>query len=159
MTDKNTLTVTDAGYNADIFAGGTIVIGCNLGTTASKVEITSATLNGKKMMHGKMRQIPLFIEIRDHAAHRQLKRGKGTSGGIADTVSPQRDLVSVFSGVQSGYRVFDLLQRSRMLREHAHGREEHSLALSVVQAGEHDIVHKLDPVLNLAVRAFYGSRI
>ena len=48
-TSGNTMTVTDAGYNSDIYANGTIVIGCNLGTTSSKVTISSAKLNGKPM--------------------------------------------------------------------------------------------------------------
>lgn len=42
----NTLTITDAGYNSDIPAGGAIAIGCNLGTK-SNLKITGATLNGK----------------------------------------------------------------------------------------------------------------
>ncbi|MBR3483042.1 MAG: cellulose binding domain-containing protein, partial [Lachnospiraceae bacterium] len=45
-TSGNTMTVTDAGYNSDIYANGTIVIGCNLGTTSKSVTVSSAKLNG-----------------------------------------------------------------------------------------------------------------
>ena len=38
-TSGNTMTVTDAGYNSDIYANGTIVIGCNLGTTSKTVTV------------------------------------------------------------------------------------------------------------------------
>ncbi len=41
----NTLTVTNAEYNGDIGNGGTVVIGCNLGTTKA-FSIKSAKLNG-----------------------------------------------------------------------------------------------------------------
>ncbi len=44
------MTIKDAGYNADIYANGTIVIGCNLGVKTAKVNIKSATLNGEKMI-------------------------------------------------------------------------------------------------------------
>ena len=44
------MTIKDAGYNADIYANGTIVIGCNLGVKTSKVNIKSATLNGVNMI-------------------------------------------------------------------------------------------------------------
>ena len=47
--NKETLTIKDAGYNSDIYSGGTVVIGCNLGTTASSVKIVEATINGKPM--------------------------------------------------------------------------------------------------------------
>ena len=43
----NTLTVTNAEYNGQINAGGTVTIGCNIGT-GSKLKIKSATLNDKK---------------------------------------------------------------------------------------------------------------
>ncbi len=43
--DGDTLTVTNAEYNGDIGNGGTVVIGCNLGTEAS-FSIMSASLNG-----------------------------------------------------------------------------------------------------------------
>ena len=42
----NTLTVTNADYNGDIPAGGSQVIGCNIGT-ASSLNIKSAELNGE----------------------------------------------------------------------------------------------------------------
>ncbi|MBR4342043.1 MAG: cellulase family glycosylhydrolase [Lachnospiraceae bacterium] len=48
-TSKETLSVTDAGYNSDIYAGGTIVIGCNLGTTSKNIKIKDAKINGKSM--------------------------------------------------------------------------------------------------------------
>ncbi len=41
----NTLSITNAEYNGDINNGGTIVVGCNLGTEKS-FKISSATLNG-----------------------------------------------------------------------------------------------------------------
>ncbi|MBQ8614592.1 MAG: cellulase family glycosylhydrolase, partial [Ruminiclostridium sp.] len=41
----NTLTVTNAEYNGDIGNGGTIVVGCNLGTTKA-FSVKSAKLNG-----------------------------------------------------------------------------------------------------------------
>ena len=41
----DTLTVTNAEYNGDIYSGGTVVVGCNLGTTAA-FKIKSASLNG-----------------------------------------------------------------------------------------------------------------
>ena len=41
----NTLTITDAGYNGSIPAGGAIAIGCNLGTKQA-LKISAATLNG-----------------------------------------------------------------------------------------------------------------
>ena len=41
----NTLTVTNAEYNGDISNGGTIVVGCNLGTTKT-FKVKSAKLNG-----------------------------------------------------------------------------------------------------------------
>ncbi len=42
----NTLTVTNAEYNGDIQNGGTVVVGCNLGTT-TEFKVKSAKLNGK----------------------------------------------------------------------------------------------------------------
>jgi len=44
------LTVTDAGYNADIYAGGTVVFGGNLGIKGKNIKISSATLNGHDMV-------------------------------------------------------------------------------------------------------------
>ncbi len=41
----NTLTITNAEYNGDIQNGGTVVVGCNLGTTTA-FKIKSAILNG-----------------------------------------------------------------------------------------------------------------
>jgi len=41
----NNMTVKDAGYNANIPAGGAVNCGCNLGTTGG-LKITAATLNG-----------------------------------------------------------------------------------------------------------------
>lgn len=41
----NTLTITNAEYNGDIGTGGTIVVGCNLGTTEA-LKVKSAKLNG-----------------------------------------------------------------------------------------------------------------
>ena len=52
----NTLTITNENYNALIHAGGTLKIGCNLGTTAGSLKITKALLNGKPMqvVYGKV---------------------------------------------------------------------------------------------------------
>lgn len=44
-TGSGTLTITNAEYNGDIFNGGTIVVGCNLGTT-KEFKVKSARLNG-----------------------------------------------------------------------------------------------------------------
>jgi len=44
-TNGNTLTITNAEYNGDIHNGGTIVVGCNLGTTKA-LNVKSAKLNG-----------------------------------------------------------------------------------------------------------------
>ena len=54
----NILSVKNANYNADIYSNGQIVIGCNLGTTAGKLNIKSAKLNGKamKIVGGKVDQ-------------------------------------------------------------------------------------------------------
>lgn len=41
----NTLTITNADYNGDIGVGGSVSVGCNLGTT-KQLSITSAKLNG-----------------------------------------------------------------------------------------------------------------
>jgi len=41
----NTLEITNAEYNGDISNGGTVVVGCNLGTTKA-LKVNSATLNG-----------------------------------------------------------------------------------------------------------------
>ena len=43
----NKLTIKNAEYNGDIPAGGNVTIGCNIGT-GTKLNIKSATLNGKK---------------------------------------------------------------------------------------------------------------
>ena len=43
--DGDTLTITNAEYNGEIGVGGTVVIGCNLGTE-EPLSIVSATLNG-----------------------------------------------------------------------------------------------------------------
>jgi len=42
----NKLSVTNAEYNGSISSGGTVVVGCNLGSTAS-FKVKNATLNGK----------------------------------------------------------------------------------------------------------------
>ena len=42
----NTLTITNAEYNGDIYDGGAIAVGCNLGTTGA-LKVKSAKLNGK----------------------------------------------------------------------------------------------------------------
>ena len=78
-TDKTTLTVTDAGYNSDIYAGGTVVIGCNLGTSASKVNIKSAKLNGKAMtiVSGK-------VDQNDPGLKNEDKGGNGGNGSGSD---------------------------------------------------------------------------
>ncbi len=44
-TGSGTLTITNAEYNGEIFNGGTIVVGCNLGTT-KEFKVKSARLNG-----------------------------------------------------------------------------------------------------------------
>lgn len=41
----NTVTVTPADYNSEVFAGGTIYLGCNI-ATGSALKLNSATLNG-----------------------------------------------------------------------------------------------------------------
>ena len=41
----NTLTISNAEYNGDIFSAGTVVVGCNLGTTKN-LSVKSAKLNG-----------------------------------------------------------------------------------------------------------------
>lgn len=45
--DGNTLTITPADYNSEIFENGTIYLGCNIGTTGT-LKISKATLNGKE---------------------------------------------------------------------------------------------------------------
>ena len=82
-TDKTTLTVTDAGYNSDIYAGGTVVIGCNLGTSASKVNIKSAKLNGKAMtiVSGKVDQNDPGLKNEDKGGNGGNNGGSGNEGG------------------------------------------------------------------------------
>ena len=82
-TDKTTLTVTDAGYNSDIYAGGTVVIGCNLGTSASKVNIKSAKLNGKAMtiVSGKVDQNDPGLKNEDKGGNGGNNGGSGNNGG------------------------------------------------------------------------------
>ncbi len=82
-TDKTTLTVTDAGYNSDIYAGGTVVIGCNLGTSASKVNIKSAKLNGKAMtiVSGKVDQNDPGLKNEDKGGNGGNNGGSGNDGG------------------------------------------------------------------------------
>ena len=74
----NKLTVTNAGYNSDIYAGGTVVIGCNLGTSSSSVKITEAKLNGKTMaiVSGKVDQNDPNIKNNDN--------GNGNDNGGSD---------------------------------------------------------------------------
>lgn len=45
--DGDTLTITNADYNGEIHAGGTIYLGCNIGTKGA-LKLKSATLNGKE---------------------------------------------------------------------------------------------------------------
>ena len=82
-TDKTTLTVTDAGYNSDIYAGGTVVIGCNLGTSASKVNIKSAKLNDKAMtiVSGKFDQNDPGLKNEDKGGNGGNNGGSGSEGG------------------------------------------------------------------------------
>ena len=82
-TDKTTLTVTDAGYNSDIYAGGTVVIGCNLGTSASKVNIKSAKLNDKAMtiVSGKVDQNDPGLKNEDKGGNGGNNGGSGNEGG------------------------------------------------------------------------------
>ena len=82
-TDKTILTVTDAGYNSDIYAGGTVVIGCNLGTSASKVNIKSAKLNGKAMtiVSGKVDQNDPGLKNEDKGGNGGNNGGSGNDGG------------------------------------------------------------------------------
>ena len=82
-TDKTTLTVTDAGYNSDIYAGGTVVIGCNLGTSASKVNIKSAKLNDKAMtiVSGKVDQNDPGLKNEDKGGNGGNNGGSGSEGG------------------------------------------------------------------------------
>lgn len=82
-TAKTTLTVTDAGYNSDIYAGGTVVIGCNLGTSASKVNIKSAKLNGKAMtiVSGKVDQNDPGLKNEDKGGNGGNNGGSGSEGG------------------------------------------------------------------------------
>jgi len=47
MVSGNTLKITNAEYNGDIGNGGTVVVGCNLGTTTD-FKVKSAKLNGQK---------------------------------------------------------------------------------------------------------------
>ena len=82
-TAKTTLTVTDAGYNSDIYAGGTVVIGCNLGTSASKVNIKSAKLNGENMtvVSGKVDQNDPGLKNEDKGGNGGNNGGLGNEGG------------------------------------------------------------------------------
>ena len=82
-TAKTTLTVTDAGYNSDIYAGGTVVIGCNLGTSASKVNIKSAKLNGENMtvVSGKVDQNDPGLKNEDKGGNGGNNGGSGNEGG------------------------------------------------------------------------------
>ena len=95
-TDKTTLTVTDAGYNSDIYAGGTVVIGCNLGTSASKVNIKSAMLNGKAMtiVSGKVDQNDPGLKNEDKGGNGGNNGGSGNDGGNgSDSDKQGQDLI------------------------------------------------------------------
>ena len=46
VCDGNTLSISDAGYNAGLGNGGSTTCGCNLGVTAGSLQVKSATLNG-----------------------------------------------------------------------------------------------------------------
>ncbi|MBR4732116.1 MAG: cellulase family glycosylhydrolase [Lachnospiraceae bacterium] len=72
----NDLTVTPADYNAELFADGTLYLGCNLGT-ASNLKITKATLNGKEceIQSGKVDQNAQNAK-NDKPSGKQDKNGK-----------------------------------------------------------------------------------
>lgn len=55
--DGDKMTVGDAGHNAEVYAGGTVVFGCNLGVT-SDLNVSSAKLDGKeiKVIRGTVNQ-------------------------------------------------------------------------------------------------------
>lgn len=76
----NDLTVTPADYNAELFADGTLYLGCNLGT-ASNLKITKATLNGKDCLiqNGKVDQNAQNAK-NDKSSGKQDKNGKDGKG-------------------------------------------------------------------------------
>ncbi len=84
-TDKNKLTITDAGYNSDIYAGGTVVIGCNLGTKASDVKVKSAKLNGKNMTVNSGK-----VDQNDPGLKNENNGGNGGSGNDGDNDSDKQ---------------------------------------------------------------------
>ena len=92
--NKNVLTVTDAGYNGDIYAGGTIVIGCNLGTSASKVNIKAAKLNGKAMtiVSGKVDQNDPGLKNDNNGGNDSGNNG-GNGGGNSGSDKQGQDLI------------------------------------------------------------------
>ncbi len=70
----NTLTITNAEYNGDIHSGGTVVVGCNLGTT-KPVKVLSAKLNG----------IPCtvkagYVDQNDQSNQQQSQGGNNNNG-------------------------------------------------------------------------------
>lgn len=81
----NDLTVTPADYNTELFADGTLYLGCNLGT-ASSLKITKATLNGKDCLiqNGKVDQNAQNAK-NDKSSGKQDNKGKDNKGDKGKT--------------------------------------------------------------------------
>ena len=111
--NKNILTVTDAGYNGDIYAGGTIVIGCNLGTSASKVNIKAAKLNGKAMtiVSGKVDQNDPGLKNDNNGGNNNGGNGNGNNGGSGNGGSDKQgqDLIDEIKSNTTGKKGDDWL--------------------------------------------------
>lgn len=85
-TSGNTLTITNAEYNGDIQKGGTVVVGCNLGTTKT-INVLSAKLNG----------IPCtvkagYVNQNDQSNQQQSQQGGSNDSGQSTPVADVREL-------------------------------------------------------------------
>ncbi len=86
-TSGNTLTITNAEYNGDIQKGGTVVVGCNLGTTKT-INVLSAKLNG----------IPCtvkagYVNQNDQSNQQQSQQGGSNDSGQSTPVADVRELL------------------------------------------------------------------
>lgn len=82
----NTLTITNAEYNGDIHSGGTVVVGCNLGTT-KPVKVLSAKLNG----------IPCtvkagYVDQNDQSNQQQSQGGNNNNNNNGQSNTPVADV-------------------------------------------------------------------
>ena len=108
----NDLTITPADYNTELFADGTLYLGCNLGTV-SNLKITKATLNGKdcEIQSGKVDQNAQNAK-NDKSSGKQDKNGKdgkGNKDGKNDNQQGNNDVEAILKRAENAVQGDDWL--------------------------------------------------